>query len=70
MSFLFSPQETSSRSKGKAANGQAKNRSGSLESVTIDKKGSKSAKSKSVQIDDVPEFHEALSSRKGRVSIC
>jgi hypothetical protein len=67
---VSSIQDSSSRSKGKAANGQAKNRSGSIESsATVDKKSSKSAKSKSVQIDDVPEFHEPPSSRKGRVCI-
>lgn len=66
--ILFALQDSSSRSKGKAANGQAKNRSGSIESsATVDRKNSK--KSKSVQIDDVPEFHEAPSSRKGRVCI-
>lgn len=64
----MSIQESSSRSKGKGANGQAKNRSGSLESnATVEKKGVKSGKSKLVQIDDNPEVHEAPSSRKGRV---
>lgn len=67
-SRAFLLQESSNRLKGKGANGQAKNRSGSLESnATVDKKGSKSGKTKSVQIDNTPEFHDAQSNRKGRV---